>query len=563
MIGRIFIANELALFVANCFSDIRISDFSKVPSHTRQRRDLMEFKHRILLVDDEVIITTQIEEVLRSEGYRVVGIETSGQDAITAAQTLAPDIVVMDIMMPGKIDGIAAARKIMDQMGIPVLFLTAYADEKMLTRTKPLDPFGYVLKPVQEKQLIVAIELALYKKTMEDRLLETYQQLAEANQKLTQEIENHKKARQALQINNAKYRTLVDNIPDIIYSLNSKGQIRTTNAGIWEHYGYRDVDIVGRSFMALVHPDDRQRLACDFEDALETQSAQTRGDQFRIMGSNGETYWFERNAHLSFDKDGHFIEEQGVLRDITTQKHLQEQLIRSERLSATGQLAASIAHEINSPLQAVTLMLNTLRTKYRRDKKLRQNVRLISDAFDSIKDTVKTLIYLTRPSQAARQLVAINTVVADAVQLIKFDLLQYQIKIDLQLAQDLPMITAAPQQLGHVILALVNNAIEALTSADAIDTSGVADRPAKTITLATSTAAGNIVLTVADTGPGIPATDRNRIFDPFFTRKKPMGLGIGLSVCDGIVKDHHGVINAENAPLGGALFTIQLPIQPR
>jgi len=125
---------------------------------------LKPFGHRILLVDDEVIITTQIEEFLTIEGYHVVGIMTSGTEAIEAVQTLNPDIVVMDIMMPGRIDGIAAARQIMDRFDIPVIFLTAYADEKLLTRAKPLDPFGYVLKPVQEKQLIVAIELGLYKK---------------------------------------------------------------------------------------------------------------------------------------------------------------------------------------------------------------------------------------------------------------------------------------------------------------------------------------------------------------------------------------------------------------
>jgi len=519
---------------------------------------LKPFGHRILLVDDEVIITTQIEEFLTFEGYHVVGIMTSGTEAIEAVQTLNPDIVVMDIMMPGRIDGIAAARQIMDRFDIPVIFLTAYADEKLLTRAKPLDPFGYVLKPVQEKQLIVAIELGLYKKEMEARLLETYQQLTQANHRLQLEIEEHQQARSALRRNEIKYRTLVENIPDVVYSLDAQRNITTINPSIKHYYGYKSRDIIGHKFTALIHPPDREHATRAFDDAIKLQQTSTRGLQFRIVGQEGKTYWVERNAHMSFDDDGNFKQEEGVLRDITAPKRLQEQLIRSERLSATGQLAASIAHEINSPLQAATLMLNTLRTNYRHDQALSENTRLITQSFDSIKATVKTLIDLNRPSQAIKQLTNVNAVVVDTVHLIKFHLQHRQIKIDLQLSQDLPMITAAPQQLSHVILALLNNAVEAFNITNAPETS---DPTAKTITFTTSATSDSIIVHIADNGPGIPTADLNRIFDPFFTRKKPKGIGIGLSLCNGIIKDHHGVIAASSPPQGGAAFTIQLPIQ--
>ncbi len=519
---------------------------------------LRPFGHRVLLVDDEVIITTQIEEFLTFEGYHVVGIVTSGTEAIEAVQTLNPEIVVMDIMMPGRIDGIAAARQIMDRFDIPVIFLTAYADEKLLTRAKPLDPFGYVLKPVQEKQLIVAIELGLYKKEMEAKLLKTYQQLTQANQRLQQEIEEHQRARTALHRNEIKYRTLIENIPDVVYSLDAKRNIATINPSIKHYYGYKNRDIIGQQFIALIHPPDHEHAIRAFDKAIELQQTSTRGLQFRIVGQDGNTYWVERNAHMSFDDDGNFKQEEGVLRDITAPKRLQEQLIRSERLSATGQLAASIAHEINSPLQAATLMLNTLRTNCRHDQALSKSTRLITESFDSIKATIKTLIGLNRPSKAIKQLTNLNAVVVDTVNLIKFHLQRRQINIDLQLSPILPMTTGAPQQLSHVILALINNAVEAFSITNAPETS---DQSAKIITLTTSANVTNIIIQIADNGPGIPAADLNRIFDPFFTRKKPMGIGIGLSLCNGIIKDHHGIISASSPSQGGAVFTIQLPIQ--
>ncbi len=521
---------------------------------------LKPFGHRILLVDDEVIITTQIEEFLTFEGYHVVGIGTSGTEAIAAAQTLKPDIVVMDIMMPGKIDGIAAARQIMDRFNIPVIFLTAYADEKLLTRAKPLDPFGYVLKPVQEKQLIVAIELGLYKKEMEAKLLETYQQLTQANHRLQQEIEEHQRARTALRHNEIKYRTLVENIPDVVYSLGANRTISTINPSINHHYGYQDRDVVGQKLTTFIHPSDRKRATRAFDKAIQLKQTTIRGLQFRIVGQDGKTYWVERNAHMSYDDDGNFKQEEGVLRDITAPKRLQEQLIRSERLSATGQLAASIAHEINSPLQAATVMLKTLQTNCQRDQALRANTQLLTESFDSIKATVKTLTDLNRPSKAIKQLTKINAVIVDTIQLIKFHLKQRRVKIDLQLSQDLPMITAAPQQLSHVILTLINNAVEAFNLPNASTMTKFHDQNAKTITLSTSATAASIIIHVADNGPGIPTADMHRIFDPFFTRKKPMGIDIGLSLCHGIITDHQGVITVSNAPQGGAIFTIQLPI---
>ncbi len=143
---------------------------------------------RIVVADDEIIIASQIEECLRSNGYDVVGIAPSGEDAVEMALNLKPDLMLMDIVMPGKLDGISAAAKINDALHLPVIFLTAYADEEMIQRAKPIGPYAYVLKPLQERQLLAAIEIALHKNIMQQKLKEAKEELERRVGERTREL---------------------------------------------------------------------------------------------------------------------------------------------------------------------------------------------------------------------------------------------------------------------------------------------------------------------------------------------------------------------------------------
>ena len=143
---------------------------------------------RIVIADDEIIIATQIEECLRSNGYDVVGIASSGVDAVEMALDLKPDLMLMDIVMPGELDGISAAAKINDALHLPVIFLTAYADEEMIQRAKPIGPYAYVLKPLQERQLLAAIEIALHKNIMQQKLKEAKEELEQRVEERTREL---------------------------------------------------------------------------------------------------------------------------------------------------------------------------------------------------------------------------------------------------------------------------------------------------------------------------------------------------------------------------------------
>jgi CheY-like chemotaxis protein/DNA-binding PadR family transcriptional regulator len=124
---------------------------------------------KVLVVDDEAIITMQLEERLTALGYEVVGMAASGEDSIEKARRLSPDIILMDIVMPGKMNGIEAAKQIYEELGIPVVFVTSYADDAIIEKAKSARPYGYIVKPFNELEIKAAIEVALFRSSTEPK----------------------------------------------------------------------------------------------------------------------------------------------------------------------------------------------------------------------------------------------------------------------------------------------------------------------------------------------------------------------------------------------------------
>lgn len=176
--------------------------------------------HRIMVVDDEVIISAQLERRLSLMGYSVVGKATSGERSIAMAQTLHPDLVLMDIVMPGGMDGIEAAGRIREEMDIPVIFVTAYADDQYLFRAKQARPYGYIVKPFHEKEVRAVIEIALHQKEMERLLSRRLDQLS----------------------------AVVDIFNDAVVCLDGAGRIAVWNRRTQELSGYPAAEAVGKMF---------------------------------------------------------------------------------------------------------------------------------------------------------------------------------------------------------------------------------------------------------------------------------------------------------------------------
>jgi PAS domain S-box-containing protein len=370
------------------------------------------------------------------------------------------------------------------------------------------------------------------------------------------DLSERKKAEEALRTSEEKYRSLVDNMDQIIFATNRDRKITFINPAVEKIMGYRPDELIGKRMVDFLPPEDLPVIA---KRRLRILAGRTETFDYRVAGKHGQTRYINVCASPIYE-NGAVAGIQGVITDVTETRLLQDQLIRSERLAATGKLAASIAHEINSPLQGVTSMLSLMQKKYAGDPALINYVELLQGAFGRIRDTVRNLLDLNRPGNEIKQLIDINCIIEKTVELVTSLTKKHKIRMNLNLAPDLPKVYGSPQQLNQVLLNIINNAVEALTSES--NGGGIPYRQGCTlgcINIESLPADGSVTVRVADNGPGIPSETLPYIFDPYYTRKKKMGMGIGLSICHGIVEDHHGRIEACNNPEGGAVFTIRLP----
>jgi PAS domain S-box-containing protein len=353
-----------------------------------------------------------------------------------------------------------------------------------------------------------------------------------------------------------RYKELFDNVAEGVFIFNGDGQLIESNERVLESTGYTKEELLDLNISDLVETDQ-----VPFVQKMMRQVSRQKEDRFelRLKAKDESFIPNEINCrYVSYLGEFCFL---CVARDVTQTKMLQNQLIRSERLAATGQLAASIAHEINSPLQGITALLNVIQTKYKKDKKLLEKLDLVKSAFESIRDTVRNLIDLNRPGKEKKQPIDINQVIENTSMLVRSYLTKSRVKINLNLAAKNPQLTGSPQQLGQVLMNLINNAVESITAAPEFQEKLI-EVPTHSgkIFIDTFNQDKELIIRVKDSGPGISKKDLEHIFDPFFTKKKTMGMGVGLSICHGIIEDHRGYIVAENATDGGAIFTIRLPV---
>ncbi|HWR90918.1 MAG TPA: PAS domain S-box protein [Desulfobacterales bacterium] len=353
-----------------------------------------------------------------------------------------------------------------------------------------------------------------------------------------------------------RYKELFENVGDSVFIMNRSGIIMECNDRAYKSTGFSHPELVSRPLFALVPPAQSESVRSILQELLRTKEARF---EVAFLTKPGGMVPHELNCRcVVYLGEPCFL---CVARDVTQTKRLQSQLIRSERLAATGQLAASIAHEINSPLQGISALLNVLRSTYTDDNYLQRKLDLVGSAFISIRDTVKNLIDLNRPGKEKKQLTDVHQVINNTVALVKSLLMKNLIAVRLELEAADATLFASPQQIGQVLMNLINNAVESITGEpgyfeNAHHTPGGRGR----IVVRTCNRGAELVIEVQDSGPGIPEADVNRIFDPFFTKKKTMGMGVGLTICHGIIEDHQGKITAANAPEGGAVLSIALPL---
>jgi two-component system NtrC family sensor kinase len=232
-------------------------------------------------------------------------------------------------------------------------------------------------------------------------------------------------------------------------------------------------------------------------------------------------------------------------------KRAQAQLIHAEKLSAVGQLASGVAHEINNPLTTILGQTHLLLTQQALTDHVRERLNIISQETARAARIVQNLLLFSRHYPAERAPCRLEDQVRRVLDLKAYQLKQDNIAVVTEF-RECPPVWADEHQLQQVLLNLVQNAHHAMTR----------HHQPRVLTVRIHTEGDRAVIAVLDNGPGIPSEALPRVFDPFFTTKSPgEGSGLGLSVSYGIVEEHHGRLSAANRPEGGAAFSIELPLE--
>jgi len=194
---------------------------------------------KILIVDDEWLTRLEIEEMLTDLGYEVAGQAETGKEAVAMARELNPDLIIMDVVMPGEMNGIDAARQIKAELGTPIVFISGYGDPEYIEAAKKIEPFGYVMKPFDEKEVHAFVEIALSKRALELKLKNAHEGLERTNLILHKEIAAHKETERALRESEKLYRDIFEKNNAMKWLLDpSSGKIIDANPAACEFYQY-------------------------------------------------------------------------------------------------------------------------------------------------------------------------------------------------------------------------------------------------------------------------------------------------------------------------------------
>jgi signal transduction histidine kinase len=242
--------------------------------------------------------------------------------------------------------------------------------------------------------------------------------------------------------------------------------------------------------------------------------------------------------------------EQGItvtIRNETEKERMREEIIRMDRFASLGRLSAGIAHEIRNPLTGITLLLDDLHDRPGFDHESREMMGKALAEIERVEKLINALLSYASPPQSEFIEGDIGMVIKETLLFFRKTCENEKVILNSNIGE-LPAFTFDPDKIRQMLLNLLRNAL-------------IATRPGGVITVAAWTESGAAILTIKDTGQGIPATDIEHIFEPFFTRSRG-GTGLGLSITQRIVEEHHGTITVASATGEGTVFTVLLPLEP-
>ena len=510
----------------------------------------MSFPAKILIVDDEPRIRDSLKLLLDEQGYDVYTV-SSGQEAKDILSVYQFDLALLDMVIPD-MNGHQLMEYIYETSpGTMVVIITGHASLDSAIGALRRGAYDYLRKPFEFEELLKTVQNALDQKKL----------------KSEKEIINGK-----LTLSEERYRYLVQNSPDIIYTLDENGNFTFVSQAVKRLLGYDADQLIGKHYSTIIHDEDLERAQWVFNERRTGARAAT-GVQLRLKATEGYEAFracdvrhlaIELKATGMYDKpvlepDKTYLGTHGVIRDISDRKRLEAQLQQVQKMEAVGTLAGGIAHDFNNLLMGIqgytSLILLKIDSKHPHYEKLKS----IEQYIESGAELTKQLLGFARGGKYDVKAVDLNELVQKTATM--FGRTKKEVVISTKFGEDLWSVEVDQGQIEQVLLNLFVNAWQAMP--------GGGDLKLETKNVALDVSAvspyglppGSYVeVRVSDSGLGMDENTRRRIFEPFFTTKEMgRGTGLGLASAYGIIKNHNGIIDVESKVGEGTTFTIYLP----
>jgi two-component system NtrC family sensor kinase len=349
---------------------------------------------------------------------------------------------------------------------------------------------------------------------------------------------------------------IIQSSPNSIMATDRTGNIMIWNRAAEETLGYPASEVIGKMNISKIYPEGMARKVMQMMQRSEYGGVgKLRSYPMVYVRRDGEVVEGTLSAAIIFDANGNSIASVGSFVDLRDRlemeralRRTQEQLLQSEKLAAMGRLTSQVAHELNNPLYGIMNTLELLKTEIAPQSKRRKILEMAHSETIRLSDMLRKMLSFSKPDQEERQPVDINSVLDEILLLHEKQLRENDIKTESTFAEDLGLVNASKNQLRQVFLNMVANARDAMPNGG-------------TLKVTTSQNADEIKVEISDTGMGIVEENIGKIFDSFFTTKDEVkGVGLGLSVCYGFIKDHGGDIQVKSQVDAGTTFTITLPL---
>lgn len=487
-------------------------------------------KTKILVVEDEIIIAMEIADRLKSMGYDVLRIVANGEMAIKTTKSENPDLILMDIMIQGDMDGIETATKIHTFSDVPVIYLTANADEATLERAKVSDAFGYLIKPFEEKELNTTIEMALYKHRMEAKLRESEE----------------------------RFKSLVENSSIGIFRLSLQGNILHANPAFIKLLGHTNItDIIGLNISDFLVDGNDGKL--DIKDKFDETGKieklkvelKRKNKEVLIISLGGNIVRWQEEA-LYFD---------GTIEDVTIQQQYEEQLIKSKEKAEESdrlktEFLAGMSHEIRTPINTIMSYLSLLNGQLNPtdDSSFKEIFNAIEIGSLRLTRTIDSILNMAQFQSGTfdvfkTKIDIVNEVLQNLYEEFKFTAKQRGLELKFSNTAESTSILGDKYSLSQLFVNLIDNGLK-YTREGFVDVKVYNDED------------GVLTVSIEDTGIGISEEFLPTLFKPFtqeeqgYTRKFD-GNGLGLALVKRYCELNEAIIKVVSEKNKGTKFTIK------